>query len=171
MNNVGQQGISARWQRFFTHAYHHWNWPKVLGMWAVCSVVAALLSALWFTAVQWGEFDTPAKATFAASNFLAVVVSYVVLFSIINLFSAALYVVMMGFAVLWMGQFGYIRSMPYAQACRLVLITGLFPMALVLVFGRILDISPALGVMFMLVHAAWLHSTDLPAAPDDMPRD
>lgn len=158
--------LYARWEHMLTRALYHWGWGKSLWWLLVFSAVAALISGVIYTILGWQKLTDSQQAVFYAADFLYMVASYEVLFLLLNLLGAGLYVSLLAAVVQWMGRN---RLMPlalgYARAWRLVLVTATLPLILVLVFGQLLQMTVLLALIFMLVHGLWLRSIDIPDEP------
>jgi hypothetical protein len=152
------RAISQRWQQFFSQALYNWNGWKTAGFILGFSAVAAFVSALWFSLQGWWAMPQEAQHALPLREFTLVLTSYGVLFLLLNVLSVVFYVALMGWVVQWMGRLGYMPALPYLRACKLVLITGIFLLTIILVFGQIWNISFNLGILLMLVHAAWLRN-------------
>lgn len=158
--------LHGRWQQLLTRALYHWGWGKSLWWLLVFSAMAALISGVIYTILGWHKLTASQQAVFYAADFLYMVASYEVLFLLLNMLGAGLYVSMLAAVVQWMGRNGLMPlALGYARAWRLVLVTATLPLILVLVFGQLLHMTLMLALILMLVHALWLRSIDIPAEP------
>jgi hypothetical protein len=158
----------SRGQKLISRVMYHWGWCKSLWWLLVFSAFAALVSGVIYTILGWQQLSTSQQAVFYASDFLYMVASYEVLFLLLNLMGAGLYISLLAAVVQWMGKNGLMpMALGYARAWRLVLVTATLPLIFVLVFGQLLHMSLMLALVLMLVHGLWLRSIDIPAEPQE----
>lgn len=159
--------LRQRWQRFLTRALYQWRGWDVFGFIVAFSIMAAAISAFWYSLQGWNALPHEQAADFTLRDFAIVMASYGILFCVLNIASTVVYMLFMGWIAKWMGAFGHIPALSYSRACKLVLITGILPLMIILAFGQVLELSFSFGALLMVVHAAWLRNTDLPAAPPE----
>lgn len=156
--------FSAVWDGVLRQALYEWGWLKSLCVLLLFSASAALLAALWFSIAGWQALPEADKAIFLASDFLFMLSAYAVLFLMLNTGASLLYVTLMGGFIHGMGRYGHMRTLSFPQAWKLALLSGMVPLAIVLVFGQVLQLSFGLALVLMLVHGLWLRTLDLPQA-------
>lgn len=146
-------------------ALHGWNGWTCLWVVLLFCAVAALAGASWYAAAGWLAVPEAEKAGFHAADFLFLLAAYGVLFLMLNIGATLAYVTVLGLALRAMGRYGLMTLLPFVKAWKLALLTGMVPLAVILVFGQVLQLPFGLALALMLVHGLWLRTIDLPEGP------
>lgn len=156
-----------QWEHLLQRALYGWGAGKSLWIAVVFSVVIAAISSLWYSLAKgFSMASATQQQYFQGDGFGYALLSYTALFSILNIAATLIYVTALSLMLLWMGRWGYMTLRPYPVAWKLVLLTGMVPLLIVLVFGPMLQLPPSLAALLMLVHVLWLRTLDIPE-PDE----
>lgn len=157
----------TQWQRVLQRVLYSWGAGKSLWVVLVFSVLAAAASSLWYSlATGFSMADASQQQYFQGDGFGYALASYTILFAILNFGATVIYVSGLALMLLWMGKWDYMPPLRYAVAWKLVLLTGMVPLVIVLVFGPMLQLPASMAAVLMLVHALWLRTLDIPE-PDE----
>lgn len=154
------------WNSVQLRALYGWGWLQSIGVLVGFCLAAAVVSAVWSSTVGWASLPQAEQDTLVMADMLTVFSAYAILFLLLNLGAALVYVSSLALLAWWMGKSGYMPALSYPRAWRLVLVTGILPLSLVLVFGQVLMLSFALALVVMLVHGLWLRTVDIPVMPE-----
>ncbi|MCH2546901.1 MAG: hypothetical protein MK052_04730 [Alphaproteobacteria bacterium] len=158
---------------FYIRGIYQWGGVRVIGFIVLFSIITAFISALWYSANSWYAMLPEKQMTVDLEDFMVILTAYALIFTLLNIVSSFVYMIIMGCLAYWMGRMALMPVLEYARACKLVLISGVPLLTLVLVFGQTFRPSAVLIISVMVVHALWLCSTTLPENPyeeDPQPR-
>lgn len=155
----------AGWEIFLRRVLYQWSGVKGIGVWLMFSAATALVSALWIVLSHMMMLP-PAGEAIPQDGLWNIVLSYAVLFFLLNAATSLVYVTLLTLFVLWMAKWGFMQPVAFAPAWRLLMVTGIIPLAIVLVLGPILRMTFLFALLLMLVHALWVRTLDIPPPPE-----